>query len=226
MSGAPAKARITILHGDKSNSESEKYINVLFNPKEYTIQRTVKWTPAKNAGKNMPQMEFTNGEPATMQLELFFDTYEEKDDARDVRKHTKKLWDLMVIDPKIKDAKSKKGQPSDILFQWGKGEKFNAVVQSVAQKFTMFLNDGTPVRATLTVVLLQVQDTTVQKGTNPTSGGDGGERIWTVQQGETLSLIAHRTLGDTKAWRSIAAMNRLEDVRKLEPGTVLVIPNA
>jgi nucleoid-associated protein YgaU len=33
-------------------------------------------------------------------------------------------------------------------------------------------------------------------------------------------------LGDTKAWRSIAAMNRLEDVRKLSVGTVLVIPNA
>jgi hypothetical protein len=226
MSGAPEKARITILKGKKSKS-NDKYIDVMFNPKEYTIQRSVKWEAGKNSGKNMPQMKFTNGEPASLQLELFFDTYEESGEARDVRKHTKKIWELMMIDPEIlQDKKSKVGRPSEILFQWGKGEKFKAVVQSVSQKFTMFLSDGTPVRAVLTVGMLQIEDPTEQKPTNPTSQGDGGERIWTVQQGETLSLIAHRTLGDTKAWRSIAAMNGLEDVRKLSPGMVLVIPNA
>ena len=227
MSGAPEKARITILEGKKSRSDSDKYIDVLFNPKEYTIARSVKWEAGKNSGKNIPQMKFTNGEPASMQLELFFDTYEQTGEARDVRKHTKKVWELMMVDSELlQDKKSKVGRPSKILFQWGKGEKFKAVVQSVSQKFTMFLSDGTPVRATLTVGLLQLEDPTDQKPTNPTSAGDGGERIWTVQQGETLGLIAHRALGDTKAWRSIAAMNRLEDVRKLSVGTVLVIPNA
>jgi LysM repeat protein len=132
----------------------------------------------------------------------------------------------MMVDDGLKDNKSKVGRPSKILFQWGKGVNFEAVVQSVSQNFTMFLSDGIPVRAKLIVGLLQLRDLTNQAPTNPTSQGDGGERIWTVQQGETLSLIAHRALGDTKAWRSIAAMNKLEDVRKLEAGTVLVIPNA
>lgn len=222
MSGTPVKARITILEGQAQ----DKYIDCLFNPKEYTIQRSVKWEPSKIMGKNVPGMQFTNGEAASLQLELFFDTYEKTGDERDVRKYTRKIWDLMMVDTKLKDNKSKVGRPSRILFQWGKGVNFEAVVQSVSQKFTMFLSDGIPVRATLTVGLLQLRDLTNPPGTNPTSGGDGGERIWTVQQGETLGLIAHRALGDTKAWRSIAEMNRLEDVRKLEPGTVLVIPNA
>jgi hypothetical protein len=222
MSGAPEKARITILEGQAK----DKHIDCLFNPKEYTIQRSVKWEQGKSSGKNIPPMKFTNGEPASLQLELFFDTYEKKDDERDVRKYTRKIWDLMMVDDGLKDNKSKVGRPSKILFQWGKGVNFEAVVQSVSQKFTMFLSDGVPVRATLTVGLLQLRDLTNPPPTNPTSGGDGGERIWTVQQGETLGLIAHRALGDTKAWRSIAAINRLDDVRKLSPGTVLVIPNA
>jgi hypothetical protein len=222
MSGAPEKARITILEGQKKNNS----IDCMFNPKEYTIQRSVKWEQGKSSGKNVPPMKFTNGEPASLQLELYFDTYEKTGDDRDVRKHTKKIWDLMMVDDGLKDNKSKVGRPSKILFQWGKGVNFEAVVQSVSQNFTMFLSDGIPVRAKLTVGLLQLRDLTSQPPTNPTSQGDGGERIWTVQQGETLSLIAHRALGDTKAWRSIAAMNKLEDVRKLEPGMVLVIPNA
>jgi hypothetical protein len=223
----PEKARITILDGKQSDDPKGKHIDCLFNPKEYSITRSVKWDAKIGGGTNIPQMKFTNGEPATMTVELFFDTYEQKDEERDVRKHTQRVWKLMMVEEtKLKDKKSQVGRPPTILFQWGKGEKFEAVVQSVTQKFTMFLSDGIPVRATLSVNLLQVRDLNVQPRTNPTSGGDGGERIWTVQQGETLSLIAYRALGDTKAWRSIAAMNRLEDVRTLQPGTVLVIPNA
>jgi len=131
----------------------------------------------------------------------------------------------MIVDEKLKDKKNKKGRPPKVRFQWGTAWSFNAVITSISQKFTLFSTDGTPVRATLTVSFQQIQDTAELAAQNPTSGGVGGERVWTVTDGDTLAWIAHKEYGDTSQWRRIADANKLTDVRSLVPGTVLVIPN-
>jgi nucleoid-associated protein YgaU len=112
-----------------------------------------------------------------------------------------------------------------VIFSWGQTWLFKAVITSITQKFTMFIADGTPVRATLNVTFRQVEDEGALAKQNPTSGGTGGERLWTVNEGDTLSWIAYQELGDTSRWREIADANRLTRVRRLRPGTMLVIPN-
>lgn len=42
--------------------------------------------------------------------------------------------------------------------------------------------------------------------------------------GETISGLAHRYYGDWKLWRRIAERNRIDDVRRIAPGTALLIP--
>lgn len=42
--------------------------------------------------------------------------------------------------------------------------------------------------------------------------------------GETISGLAHRYYGDWQLWRRIAERNQIEDVRRIAPGTVLLIP--
>lgn len=46
--------------------------------------------------------------------------------------------------------------------------------------------------------------------------------VWTVT--DTISLLAHRHYDDWRLWRLIAEKNNLRDVRRIEPGTVLLIP--
>ena len=45
-----------------------------------------------------------------------------------------------------------------------------------------------------------------------------------VVEGETLSSIAHQYYGDWRMWTLIAERNQIADVRKLAPGTRLIIP--
>lgn len=211
------------------NVDSNERVECLFNPKEYTFSKQNSWSRDQKAGKDVPQLNFGGGQPATLQMELFFDTYAEAragKPARDVRKeYTDKLWKLMIVDERWKDPKSKKGRPPMVRFQWGSAWSFNAVITSISQKFTLFLADGTPVRATLTVSFQQVQDEAQLAPQNPTSGGAGGERVWTVTDGDTLGWIAYKEYGDARRWRLIADANRLTAVRRLTPGAVLVIPN-
>ena len=79
------------------------------------------------------------GNPATLTMQLFFDTYDTKEQAKDVRKeYTDAIWELMMIDPTLKDKKSKKGRPPKVHFQWGKTWSFDAVITSLKQNFTLF----------------------------------------------------------------------------------------
>ena len=88
-----------------------------------------------------------------------------------------------------------------------------------------FLRGTLTVRATVNVTFQQSKDEAALAKQNPTSGGLGGERVWTVTEGDTLGWIAYKEYGDTSLWRLIAEANRLRSVRRLTPGTVLVIPN-
>ena len=198
-------------------------IECMFNPKEYSFSKHNQWTPGKSKGNNMPQLEFSSGQPATLQMQLFFDTYA---DGKDVRKeYTDAIWTLMMVDSKLKDPKTHKSRPPKVRFQWGSAWTFDAVITSINQKFTLFDTHGTPVRATLDITFQQIKDEALFPKQNPTSGGVGGERVWVVNEGDTLAWIAYKEYGDSTMWRLIADANRLTRVRQLTPGTVLEIPN-
>jgi hypothetical protein len=214
-------------------------VECMFNPKEYTFSKQNSWTAKASKGSNIARCEFGSGQPTTLQMQLFFDTYtnikssNESEAPRDVRKaYTQKIWEMMKVDPALGpigasgSAKHKKGRPPVVSFQWGSMWSFKAVITSIRERFTLFLPDGTPVRSTLDVTFQQVQDKDDHPPTNPTSGGVGGERVWKVCEGDTLAWIAYREYGDPNLWRLIAEANRLTRVRQLTPGMLLEIPNA
>jgi len=158
-------ATITSIDGER------KSIKCLFNPKEYAFQKTNQWKAAANKSTNVPSMDFGGGNPATLTMQLFFDTYDRGNDAADVRKeYTDALWELMLVDSKLKNPKTKKGRPPKVHFQWGKAWSFDAVITSMKQNFTLFLADGPPVRATVDVTFQQVKDEKLFPPQNPTSG--------------------------------------------------------
>lgn len=217
------KARIIKLD-QESNRPQGAPIECLFNPTEYTITKRNRWKEGDQSGQDTLQLNFVNGEPETLKFQLFFDTYAERKDVRST--HTNRIWELMKVDSQA-DPKSKKSNPPVVLFQWGgkKSWTFAAVITSITQKFTLFLPDGTPVRATLDVSFQQVRDEKRLPNQNPTSGGTGGDRVWTVVAGDTLAMIAYRMYGNAGAWRPIADANKLTNVRRLVPGDTLIIPN-
>ena len=213
-------ARAAIINLDKSGSSP---IQCLFNPQEYTFSKQNSWTMGGAGGNDLPIIEFSGGQPATLQMELFFDTYATKTDVRTA--YTDGLWELMLVDEQLKDPKTQRSRPPMVRFQWGRSWTFDAVITSLSQRFTLFLSDGTPVRATVNVSFQQIKDTRQLRPQNPTSGGISSDRVWQVSDGDTLAWIAYKSYGNPNAWRRIAEANNLHQVRRLIPGTTLVIPN-
>jgi LysM repeat protein len=73
-----------------------------------------------------------------------------------------------------------------------------------------------------------VADIKVKPGAKPAAQAGGGQQTYTVQQGDTLSAIAKRFLGNTNAYMDIFNANRdqLKDPDVIKPGQVLKIPQA
>lgn len=212
-----------IIHNLKTKEE----IKCFFNPKEYTLTKQNKWEEKTAKGEKVPHMEFGGGGPISLKLQLLFDTYEDHDGWRggkDVRVYTRGLWRLMEVPKDKKHPKTDKGEPPHCRFEWGAHWAFEAVIESISEKFTLFRSDGTPVRAIVDVSFKQIKDESKFPGQNPTSGGNPGDRLRTVIEGDTLSGIAYESYGDAGQWRLIADANALDDPRKLRPGTRLLVP--
>lgn len=204
-----AKLSITPVDG-KNEGQA---IFALFNPKEYTVSKSVPWNPQPAAGLDAPEVQFTTGQGATLALELFFDTYEARSN---VKNHTDKLYTLALIDETIH-------RPPRVLVQWGK-LRFQGVVESINHRYTMFLEDGTPVRSTCTLTLREAQNATEQRQEDRGNQSPDHAKLHAVRRGETLQSIAGEEYEDPNEWRRIADANGIDDPFRLEPGRRLMIP--
>jgi nucleoid-associated protein YgaU len=96
-------------------------------------------------------------------------------------------------------------------------------VLSVSRRFTLFNQDGKPLRAIVSVSLKQFATVADQVTAINYQSADH-TRLHVVQQGENLPLIAHDAYGDARKWPAIARHNDIADVRRLTPGLTLELP--
>ncbi|MGE5595946.1 MAG: CIS tube protein [Hyphomicrobiales bacterium] len=204
------------------NLDTNETVSCMFNPSEYTFSKTNSWAENQTRGENSPPLDFNRGNPTSLTMQLFFDTYSTGEDVR--TKYTNALWKLAMVNEDKKDPKTGKSRPPLCEFRWGQTWSFKAVVASITQKFTLFLPDGTPARATVDLTLTQAEDPGKFPFQNPTSGGAAGHRTHVVRQRETLDLIAAEEYGESRHWRVIAEANGIDDPLKLRPGSVLALP--
>lgn len=134
-----------------AHDKEAKSIELMFNPTEISFARNVNWKAAKVAGEGLlPKINFSNVDPYKLALkQLLFDTYE-----------TKKSVMTEYINTIKAGVTTKKGdgnRPPVYIFTWGETEYFYCVITSLTYTLTMFLTDGTPVRAMVDISLQEVE---------------------------------------------------------------------
>ncbi|HEX3047498.1 MAG TPA: peptidoglycan-binding protein LysM [Bacillota bacterium] len=212
------KAQLIVLNPE--TYQEEYFLEVMFNPTEFGISQSVIYSNPK-----LGQPVATSYKLEEFTVTLFFDTYnnekplEEKEDVR--FEYTEKIAGLMRP---TQNGKKTRHQPM-CIFSWG---SFNlkGKIQKVDQKFTMFLPNGIPVRATVTITILPVA---TNKEVSELIGRKACRKLWTVKSGERLDLIAHKALKDPALWREIADANQITDPlafpTEADLGKVIIIPD-
>ena len=132
------------------------------------------WSKHKSSKGDRHVLEFTDAAPMTMSCELFFDTYESKGNV--YKEYIEHLLHLTKV--KTTGTEEEK-RPPMCIFIWGKNfPRFEGVIESLSIKYTMFLPDGTPCRATATIKMKQASDVVTKVKAKKKSGGSAssGER--------------------------------------------------
>jgi hypothetical protein len=198
-------------------------IPVLFNPEEYSVNKDVNFAQAAVPGLSAPLLQFVHGNMQTLEMELLLDTYEEHREGdralnqagEDVRNLTRKITDLLAIEPSIH-------APPPLIFTWG-SLTFRCVLAKASQRFIMFRPDGIPVRARLQVTFNEFTNADFEAKEVKRETSDFSS-LYVVGQGETLSAIAGRVYQNPHLWRPIALRNQIDNPKTLPVGLELLIP--
>ena len=92
------------------------------------------------------------------------------------------------------------------------------------QQFTLFSSEGVPLRATVTLVLIEYRPLHQQIAEMRLNSPDK-THSHALSDKETLSWLAGKYYNNQRRWRSIAEENRIEDPRRLYAGKMLQIPS-
>lgn len=201
----------------------EDWFDVMFNPTEYTFEDSSKWQDQEGKGRR-PELQYTGGDRKRLSMELFFDTYEKKED---VRLYTGKLAKLLVV---TTDDKNNGKRPPKVELSWGPsdtasntGFPFKCVLETLKQQFVLFTGDGMPVRAKVSVTFKEFELPVDELKREPKRNSFPAQ-TYTVREGETLSQIATALWKNPFKWRVIAEMNHIDNPRILKPGQSLIVP--
>jgi hypothetical protein len=134
-----------------------------FNPSQLQLEEAASYTPSATSRDHLPPLEYTATRPRSLSLELFFDTFEEAPGARNVKtRFVEPLSRLLqVIDATSSDEDLRR--PPLVELRWGNEPPFRGVIESMSSKLTMFLADGTPVRATCALKLMEASRESFQR---------------------------------------------------------------
>lgn len=234
MSVDASLAKLTIRFEVGRKGTFAGVLRALFNPSLVRYSRAVSWktepTATNSKEAEYQRLRFQSSGLETLSLSLFFDTYEgdpslflpaaptatgSRPPPVSVRTYTDALAALTRFDRELH-------RPPICELYWGHNFLFKGVLASLGQELTLFLPDGTPVRATCECSFTQF-DTNEDRLLFELHSADVDKR-YTVVAGDTLTGIAYAVYQDASYWRLIADANHVKDPRRLTPGQVLTIP--
>ncbi|MSQ82446.1 MAG: LysM peptidoglycan-binding domain-containing protein [Myxococcales bacterium] len=217
------KARIAIYGDDASKGRitgTAAFHEFMFNPESVRVTKSMTPKQGRQAGRSAPKHQFTSGNPAQLEFgELLFDCF---DDRKNVYTEHVQWFEALL------KANKDLHRPVRVVFTWGDGwgsgggpSQVNTgmwFVTGLDVNYTMFLSNGTPVRATCKLTLAEEPPETEEKASPDTA------HVHAVSRGETLQAISASEYDDPAEWRRIAVANGIDNPLRLTPGQRLLIP--
>jgi hypothetical protein len=203
------------------NLEGGGPFQVQYNPTAFQYDKAVNWQPQESQGSSGPPLEFQKNSPASVSMDLLFDTTNEGGDVRE--KWVNGI--LHLTNPMVAPTSGEAGQlakkrPPKVCFMWS-SFKFTGVIASANVTYLMFASSGTPVRAKVNVKMTEWEP---EEWYNPASGGmaagSGKVQLITLRPGETVSALAIRMGVSTS---SLCSDNNIDDPMNVAAGTSLVV---
>ncbi len=197
--GTLTKAVLQATEGSSAGTQIEVY----FNPKEITIDKQVPWQEHKNSEGDAPTLEFTAGHGKELTCELMFDMFEDKGDV--YATYISPLEQLAFIDADLK-------RPPLCTFTWGSNlPTFKGVIEDLNVKYTLFLPDGTPCRATVNIKMKQADSLMNKTEAEAATKAEAQQKGTTPPASNRMDQTAQQTGDGASNWKTCASRNNVDD---------------
>ena len=221
QSGQLQKAKLVAFREPEGGELPELSVDFFLNPNSIQVVKSVKLENPQTEGQTQ-ETRWTATNPIELKLgELWFDTYESRESVRS--RYIDKLEKLLQYVEETHHIPC-------VRFVWGQftqssneDPNYLFYVERLGVDYSMFLPDGTPVRAKVQLDLKQCQSIEKESRERAKQSPDHA-KLRTVRRGETLQAIATEEYDDARQWRRIADTNGIHDPMNLEPGTKLLVP--
>ncbi len=217
MSNQLSRAKLDIYgkYENGSLSDGPTSLEFMFNPASLKTSQEVK-LKERQANQDVSVPEYAGTNPVCFTIpEAWFDTYETGASVR--KTYIDTLEKLMIY-------KKESHIVPVVVFVWGKFTDSNTnpdyvfFLKKLDVEYTMFLPDGTPVRAKVNMTLEQIPNPKLDKRSPDHA------KLYVVKRGDTLQSIAFAEYDDPGEWRRIAVSNSIVDPMDLRPGMRLLVP--
>ena len=208
---------------------AEASMEVAINPDSFTLATTITYQDQQPSGTTSAQKTFDKIKPTDLKFELLFDSTGVLANQREFLSSFKPAGEVKSVFEQVEEFRSvafafdgTTHKPRNVKLVWGK-LIFKGVVKSWSVTYTLFQPDGTPIRAKGSLSIGESIDDTIRAGMEDKNSPDL-THLRTVKAGDTLPQMCHRIYGDSSYYISVAEYNKLNNFRKLEPGTKLYFP--
>jgi len=219
-----------------SDAPQDSY-TVQVNPNSYSLNRLVNYTYHRGLGFTASEAKFADTAPVHLEFEFLFD-------GTGVVPKPSTLGDIplvgaiasalapdapFVVMDEIKkfemvvhDYSSEEHRPRAVLLVWG-SLTLPCVLSSVDYRYTLFKEDGTPLRAVAKCVFCE-SIPGAERVRRENARSPDLTHLRDVRDGDTLHLLAYDVYGNGQLYLEVARVNKLVNFRRLRPASRLTFP--
>ena len=205
---------------EDSEFEDEKHTIVLqVNPEDYRENKSVQYAEDKN---QIPVFQKVGRD--SLKLDFIIDgtgVIPSNNGTIKVSEKVKEIEDNLLKPYKTKGSESRE-QNHFARVTWGK-LFFEGCLKTMQVHYKLFKPNGEPLRAKVSLEFIGAKKLTVETLNNVKNKEETLEIV--VKSGETLSFLCAKHYSDSSLDSQIAKINGLSDLRNLNPGTKLRLPN-
>jgi hypothetical protein len=219
-----------------SDAPEDTY-TVQVNPSSYTLNRLLTYSYQRGQGFSKGEAVYSDSPPVNLQFEFLFDgtgVVPKPSELGDIPlvgaiasalskdKPFVVMDEIKKFDKLVYDYSGKMHRPRQLLLVWG-SLVFPCVLTSLNYRFTLFKQDGTPLRAVAACTFCESVPHAERVRRENASSPDL-THLRDVREGDTLPLLAHEIYGNAQLYLEVARANKLVSFRRLRPASRLSFP--
>ncbi|MEE9361206.1 MAG: LysM peptidoglycan-binding domain-containing protein [Cellulophaga sp.] len=191
--------------------------DVKINPSSYSHDYQVKYNNDTAQGAPGATLKFKGIPPENVSFEIYFDaTGAIENNTTPVKTLLDQFKNVCFL------YNGDIHEPNYLIISWG-SLVFKCKLTSMNINYTLFKQDGTPLRAKASVKFEEAIDANLIAKEANNKSPDLTHFIL-VKEGDTLPLLCFRTYGDCQYYLDVAKYNSIVNFRNLKPGATIYFP--